>query len=144
MSPISKAIAWILLSSALFVAVTGAVRHLGSEMNAFQAAFIRYFIGSLFFISVYVRLIRAGRYPGEGKFARPSRGRTWDWRHALAMQWRVYRSPMSRHRVYGTHFHHPSAALFLGERLQRRRITVVLVGFVGTIMIYVPALKPSP
>ena len=65
MSPISKAIAWILLSSALFVAVTGVVRHLGSDMNAFQAAFIRYFIGSLFFVPVYVRLVRAGRYPAK-------------------------------------------------------------------------------
>ena len=52
MSSTSKASAWILLSSLFFVAVTGVVRHLGSDMNAFQAAFIRYLIGSLFFLPV--------------------------------------------------------------------------------------------
>ena len=40
-------IAWMLLTGALFVAVTGIVRHPGSDMPAVQAAFIRYAFGTL-------------------------------------------------------------------------------------------------
>ena len=32
---------WVVISSLCFVAVTGIVRHLGSDMNPIQAAFVR-------------------------------------------------------------------------------------------------------
>lgn len=142
MSPISKAIAWILLSSALFVAVTGVVRHLGSDMNAFQAAFIRYFIGSLFFVPVYVRLVRAGRYPAKVNL-HVLRGVV----HGIGVMLWFYamaRIPIADVTAIG--FTAPifttlGAALFLGERLQRRRITAVLIGFLGTVMILRPGFE---
>ena len=37
----------MLLTGLLFVAVTGVVRHLGTDMNPMQAAFIRYSSGRL-------------------------------------------------------------------------------------------------
>ena len=49
-------IAWMLLSGLLFVCVTGIVRHLGSDMPAIEAAFIRYAIG----LALIAPLLRPG------------------------------------------------------------------------------------
>jgi hypothetical protein len=48
----------MLLTGALFVAVTGIVRHLGSDMSAVQAAFIRYAFGTLLVVPVFFRLLQ--------------------------------------------------------------------------------------
>ena len=48
----------MLLTGLLFVAVTGIVRHLGSDMPAVQAAFIRYVLGTLLIVPVFIRLLR--------------------------------------------------------------------------------------
>ena len=51
-----QGIAWMALSGLFFVAVTAIVRHLGSDMNAVQAAFIRYAFGLVLLAPVYLRL----------------------------------------------------------------------------------------
>ena len=43
----ANAIGWMLLTGLLFVAVTGIVRHLGSDLPAVQAAFLRYVSGAV-------------------------------------------------------------------------------------------------
>ena len=48
--------AWMLLSSVLFVGVTGIVRHLGSDMSAPQAAFIRYAFGMALMFPFLIRI----------------------------------------------------------------------------------------
>ena len=73
-----KGIGWMLSSGLFFVAVTGIVRHLGTDMSPMQAAFIRYVFG-LFL--VFPLLLRMGRG------AEPVAGRRWRGRrlglHAL-------------------------------------------------------------
>ena len=49
---------WAVVSGLLFVGVTGTVRHLGSDMNAIQSAFIRYVFGTLLFLPLYWQLLQ--------------------------------------------------------------------------------------
>ena len=65
MSGTVRGIIWMLVSSLFFVGVTGIVRHLGSDMNAVQAAFIRYALGCALFLPLYLRLVRERRYPAR-------------------------------------------------------------------------------
>ncbi len=51
-----RGIGWMLLSGLLFVAVTGIVRHLGTDMSPMQAAFIRYAFGLVLVIPLLLRL----------------------------------------------------------------------------------------
>ena len=55
----------MVLTGVLFVAVTGIVRYLGSDMNAVQSAFIRYGFGTLLFIPLYWRLFTTRTYPAR-------------------------------------------------------------------------------
>ena len=52
-----QGIGWMVLTGLLFVCVTGIVRHLGSDMPAVEAAFIRYLIGIVLLLSVAVLVI---------------------------------------------------------------------------------------
>ncbi len=59
-----KGIGWMLLSGLLFVAVTGIVRHLGTDMSPMQAAFIRYAFGLVLMTPLLLRLGGAGLFSG--------------------------------------------------------------------------------
>jgi drug/metabolite transporter (DMT)-like permease len=138
----ARGIGWMLVSTILFVMVTGVVRHLGSDMNAVQAAFIRYAFGCLFFVGLYWRLIRARRYPSGVRW-HLLRGVV----HGIGVMLWFYamaRIPIAEVTAIG--FTAPifttiGAAMFLGERLQRRRITAVLIGFAGTLLILRPGVE---
>ena len=47
-----RGIGWMLLTGLMFVGVTGVVRHLGSDMPAVQAAFLRYVFGTLLLVPI--------------------------------------------------------------------------------------------
>ncbi|MCZ6812519.1 MAG: EamA family transporter [Alphaproteobacteria bacterium] len=59
-----RGIGWMLLSGLLFVAVTGIVRHLGTDMSPLQAAFIRYAFGLVLMTPLLLRLGGAGPFSG--------------------------------------------------------------------------------
>lgn len=129
----------MILTGLLFAAVTGTVRHLGSDMNAVQGAFIRYAFGALLVLPVLWRLAAAGRAP-----------RRWGlllvrgllhgigvclWFYSMA------RIPVAQVTAIG--FAAPlftviGAAVFLGERPGIRRIVAVAVGLGGTLVILRP------
>ena len=46
-------ISWMVVTGLMFVAVTGIVRHVGSEIPAAQAAFIRYLFGLIIVCLLY-------------------------------------------------------------------------------------------
>ena len=130
---------WMLLTGLLFVGVTGVVRHLGTDMNPMQAAFIRYAFGTLLIAPVLLRLFVAG--------ARPSRLGLHLLRGvahgAAVMLWffAMARIPIAQVTAIG--FSTPifttiGAAIYLGERLHARRITAVVVSFLGTLIILRP------
>jgi drug/metabolite transporter (DMT)-like permease len=129
----------MLMTGLLFVGVTGVVRHLGTDMNPMQAAFIRYAFGVVLIAPVLLRLFAAG--------ARPSRLGLHMLRgvaHGTAvMLWffAMARIPIAQVTAIG--FTTPifttiGAALYLGEYLHARRIAAVVVSFLGTLIILRP------
>ena len=130
---------WMLLTGLLFVAVTGVVRHLGTDMNPMQAAFIRYAFGIVLITPVLLRMFAAG--------ARPSRLGLHMLRgvaHGIAvMLWffAMARIPIAQVTAIGFTtpiFTTMGAVLFLGEVLHARRIAAVVVSFLGTLIILRP------
>jgi len=135
-----QGIAWMLLTGLLFVSVTGIVRHLGSDMNAAQAAFVRYFFGLVMLVPVFVR-----QRPAAGIYSRriglhALRGVV----HGLAVMLWFYamaRIPIAQVTALGFTaplFTAVGAALFLGERIQARRLGAILCGFAGALVILRP------
>lgn len=125
----------------LFVGVTGIVRHLGSDMNPIQGAFIRYLIGALLMLPLLLRLnrrqIRSARYG-----LHISRGMV----HGIAvMLWffAMARIPIAEVTALGyiaPIFTTIGAAMFLGETMHLRRIGAVVIGFAGMLVILRPGL----
>ena len=130
---------WMLLTGLLFVAVTGVVRHLGTDMNPMQAAFIRYAFGIVLTAPVLLRMFAAG--------VRPSRLGLHMLRgvaHGIAvMLWffAMARIPIAQVTAIGFTtpiFTTMGAVLFLGEVVHARRIAAVVVSFLGTLIILRP------
>lgn len=130
---------WMLLTGLLFVAVTGVVRHLGTDMNPMQAAFIRYAFGIVLITPVLLRMFAAG--------VRPSRLGLHMLRgvaHGIAvMLWffAMARIPIAQVTAIGFTtpiFTTMGAVLFLGEVLHARRIAAVVVSFLSTLIILRP------
>lgn len=135
-------IAWMALTGLLFAGVTGVVRHLGSDMPAIEAAFIRYAIGLLMVAPVLVRLAQHRPQPHVMKLY-VVRGVVHGvgvifWFYAMA------RIPIAEVTAIG--YITPilvavGAALFLGERLHFRRIAGILLGFAGVLIIIRPGFE---
>lgn len=135
-------IGWMVLTGLLFVAVTGVVRHLGSDMPAYEAAFIRYAIGLLIILPAFRPLLT--QMPDRRLWAYfAGRGFV----HAIGVSLWFYamaRIPIAEVTAIGYTapiFVTIGAALFLGERLQIRRIGAVLAAFVGAVIILRPGFQ---
>ncbi len=132
----------MVLSSILFVGMTGIIRHLGSGLPAVEAAFIRYFLGSLMILPMVIR-----HWPGRlskretGFYTLRGivhAGGVILWFYAMA------RIPIAEVTAIGyvaPIFVTIGAALFLGERLQFRRIGGVICGFIGALIILRPGFQ---
>ncbi|WP_319936767.1 DMT family transporter [Thermohalobaculum sediminis] len=134
-------IGWMVLTTVLFVSVTLIVRHLGSDIPAVQAAFIRYGIGLVMVLPMLHPLVTQPVRPWVlGLYA--ARGLV----HGVAVMLWFYamaRIPIAEVTAIG--YTAPiyvtlGAALFYGERLHLRRIAAVLIGFAGTLVILRPGL----
>jgi drug/metabolite transporter (DMT)-like permease len=142
MSSNLRGILWMGATGLLFVAVTGIVRHLGTDMSPVQAAFIRYALGTVLLIPVFMRMERLlgtpkilglhavrGIIHGIGVML---------WFFAMA------RIPIAEVTALG--FTAPifttlGAALFLGEKLYFYRIGAVLMGFGGALVVLQPGFQ---
>ncbi len=130
---------WMLVTGLLFVGVTGVVRHLGTDMNPIQAAFIRYAFGIVLIAPLLLRMVASGKKPSRIGL-HLLRGVA----HGTAvMLWffAMARIPIAQVTAIG--FTTPifttiGAAIYLGEVLHARRIAAVLVSFVGTLIILRP------
>ena len=137
-----QGIGWMVLTGILFVCVTGIVRHLGSELPAIEAAFIRYAIGLLLITPVLMK--QRPRFPSRAKLILfTARGIV----HGVAvMLWffAMARIPIAEVTAIGYTapiFVTIGAAMFLGERLQARRIAAIIIGLAGTFVILRPGFN---
>jgi drug/metabolite transporter (DMT)-like permease len=137
-----QGILWMMATGVLFVAVTGIVRHLGTDMSPVQAAFIRYLFGLVLLLPVFFRMGSLLRAPSVfGLHA--ARGVI----HGIGvMLWffAMARIPIAEVTALG--FTAPifttlGAALFLGERLRLYRIGAVLIGFGGALVVLQPGFQ---
>ncbi|TNE39636.1 MAG: DMT family transporter [Alphaproteobacteria bacterium] len=137
-----QGICWMVLSSLLFVGMTCIIRHLGSALPAPEAAFIRYFLGTLVILPMVVKSWRGmpdaralklftvrGLVHGVGVML---------WFYAMA------RIPIAEVTAIGyvaPIFVTIGAALFLGEKLHVRRIGGVVCGLFGALIILRPGFQ---
>ncbi len=130
---------WMVAGGLLFVAVTVLVRHLGSDMPAVQAAFIRYSIGVILVLPMLWRMRWRGTRSGSFKLYF-YRGIV----HGVAvMLWffAMARIPLAEVTAIG--FSTPvftalGAILIFHEKVKIRRMLAILAGFVGTLVILRP------
>ena len=129
-------------SGLCFVSVAVLVRWVGTSLSAPQAAFIRYLFGTLMLAPVFISLARReAQVNALGMVV--VRGVV----HALAViLWffAMARIPMAEVTAIG--YLTPvvvtvAAAVFLGERLQARRLIAVAIGFIGVLVILRPGFQ---
>ena len=135
-------ILWMVAAGLLFVAVTVAVRYLGSDMPAVQAAFIRYLLGLLMLIPVLLRIRwRSISRQSHGLYF--FRGIA----HGLAvMLWffSMARIPIADVTAIGYTtpiFTAVGAIVFFREEMHLRRLSAIAAGFIGTLIILRPGLQ---
>jgi len=132
----------MVLTGILFVAVTGVVRHLGSELPAVEAAFLRYAIGLAMISPVFLRL-RHHRPSAANMRFYAGRGLV----HGIAVMLWFYamaRIPIAEVTAIGyvaPIFVTLGAAIFLKEKLHFRRIMGVVFGFAGAVIILRPGFE---
>ncbi len=132
----------MVLTGAMFVGVTVAVRYLGSSMNPVQAGFIRYAFGLLMVLPL---LSRAGVLSLHSKRIgfHALRGLA----HGCGvMLWFFAMSRIPIAEVTALGFTAPvfttlGAALFLRERLRSYRVIAMLAGFAGALLILRPGFR---
>ncbi|HMO06914.1 MAG TPA: DMT family transporter [Paracoccaceae bacterium] len=133
---------WMVATGLCFVAVTGLVRWLGTDLPAAQSAFLRFGIGALFFLPLAPGLLRAGLPQGSALlFAQ--RGIV----HVAAVVLWFYamaRLPVAEVTAIG--YLNPvlvtlGAALFFGEALALRRLAAVGVAILGALIVLRPGLR---
>jgi len=137
-----RGILWMIATGLLFVTVTGIVRHLGTDMSPVQAAFIRYALGTLLLIPVFMRMERLLSTP-KILSLHAFRGLI----HGIGvMLWffAMARIPIAEVTALG--FTAPifttlGAALFLGEKLHLYRIGALLMGFGGALVVLQPGFQ---
>lgn len=132
-------IGWMLLTTLCFVAVTGIVRHVGSDVAAPEAAFLRYLFGVILFIPFLGRVFKH-RPSSEAMKIHLLRG----FFHAIGVMLWFYamaRIPIAQVTALGyvtPIFVTVGAAIFFREKLYARRILAILAGFTGAMLVLRP------
>jgi drug/metabolite transporter (DMT)-like permease len=136
-----EGVLWMLLTTLAFVGVNGIVRHLGTEVPAAQAAFIRFGFG-LVILAPALWGLRTGLPPGTLAL--------FGWRGALHVAavifwfWAMARVPVAEMAAIG--FLNPVivlviAGVMLGEGLGRGRLVTILVALIGALVVLRPGLR---
>ncbi len=133
---------WMVFTGLMFVAVTAVVKHIGSDVPAAQAAFLRYVLGLVFLLPM-IKPILAAHLTGRQKKLFWARGVV----HTLAViLWFFAMARIPIAEVTAMNYLSPvyvslGAALFLGERLPPRRLAAVIMALIGAMIILRPGVK---
>ena len=131
----------MVVSGLLFVAVTITVRHLGSDLPAVEAAFIRYSFGLILLIPAMVKMRWRG-LTRQSMSLYSLRGLA----HGVAVMLWFYamaRIPIAEVTAIGYTtpiFTTIGAVLIFKERIHIRRLMAIVIGFVGTLIILRPGV----
>jgi drug/metabolite transporter (DMT)-like permease len=134
---------WMALTGALFVAVTAIVKHIGDDIPAAQAAFLRYALGLVFLIPMLGPIFKADLSARQLRLF-GLRGVA----HTLAViLWFFAMARLPIAEVTAMNYLSPvyvsvGAALFLGEKLPPRRLIAVLLALLGALIILRPGARP--
>jgi drug/metabolite transporter (DMT)-like permease len=133
---------WMVAGGLLFVAVTVLVRHLGSDLPAVEAAFIRYLIGVVLLLPMIWRMRWRGIRPGSFRLYL-LRGVV---HGAAVMLWffAMARIPLAEVTAIGYSapvFTALGAVLIFGEQIRARRMLAIAAGFIGTLIILRPGFQ---
>ncbi len=137
-----RGILWMMLTGLMFVAVTAIVKHIGTDVPAAQAAFLRYLLGLVFLLPMIRPILNARLSHRQlGMFG--LRGLA----HSLAViLWFFAMARITVAEVTAMNYLNPvyvtlGAALFLGERLPLRRLIAVGAALLGAAIILRPGFR---
>ncbi len=132
----------MVFTGVMFLGVTAVVKHIGSDVPAAQAAFLRYVLGLVFLLPMIKPILAAHLTPRQKKLFW-ARGFV----HTLAViLWFFAMARIPIAEVTAMNYLSPvyvslGAALFLGERLPPRRLAAVILALIGAIIILRPGLR---
>ncbi|MCI2400537.1 DMT family transporter [Aliiroseovarius subalbicans] len=135
-------VAWMLITGLCFVGVTAVVKHVGSDVPASQAAFLRYLLGLVFLLPM-IKPLMAACWTRKGVALFGLRGAV----HTVGViMWFYAMTQITVAEVTAMNYMSPvyvtlGAAVFLGERLAARRIMAVGVALVGALIILRPGFR---
>lgn len=137
-----RAVIWMVITTLLFVVVTGIIRYMGSNLPALEAAFIRYAFGALLLFPVIIKLF-SQKIPMDLWRTFAIRGFVHGfgvclWFYAMA---RITIAEVTAIGYLTPIFVTIGAAYFLGESLKIRRIAGVVAGLVGALIILRPGFQ---
>ncbi len=139
---VGAGIAWMVVTTLLFVCVTGIVRHVGSSLPSAEAAFLRYGLGSILMLPFMASLLkRPPTTRALGVFA--ARGVMHGFGVALWF-YAMARIPIAEVTALGyvtPIFVTIGAALLLGETMHLRRLVAVGVGLLGAMIVIRPGFQ---
>ena len=133
---------WMLGSGACFVALTGFVRYVGTDLPAVQAAFLRFGFGIFFVAPALLAIFSAGYGAGVWQLF-GLRGVV----HCMAATlwfFAMARIPVAEVTAIG--YLNPivvtlGAVVFFGEKLAARRISAIVVALIGALVILRPGFR---
>lgn len=137
-----QGVCWMILTSFLFVSMTGIVRYLGSSIPAIEAAFIRYAFGLLLILPLLIR--HWPKHTTKRIFTLYSTRALVHGVGVMLWFFAMARIPIAEVTAIGyvsPVFVTIGAALFLGEKLRARRIAGVCIGLIGTLIILRPGFQ---
>ena len=137
-----EGIAWMLLTGLLFVGLTAVVKHVGQDLPAAQAAFLRFLFGTILLLPA-IRAIRRTVLDGRTLRLFALRGALHSaavvlWFFAMA---RIPLTDVTAMNYLSPIFVGLGAALLLGERLPKRRIAAVAVALLGVAVVLRPGVR---
>ncbi|MFN3663123.1 DMT family transporter [Yoonia sp.] len=133
---------WMVVTGAMFVAVTAIVKYVGDDVPAAQAAFLRYALGLVFLIPM-IRPIMAAHLTRRQMKMFGIRGVV----HTFAvLLWFFAMTQIPIAEVTAMNYLSPvyvsiGAAVFLGEKLPPRRLAAVVIALIGAAIILRPGMR---